>query len=291
MRLHIKTVVVFLVVVIMIAGNALTIGYGYSTIDSVNESETVSTGEWTRPEASLGPDFSKLLTSFIQTQIDQDPNSPWIYIQSQTDTPENQVLRTSQKFSMWGYEWKLWSKGKTANYPTMGYYSLIDRTVDDLGTPIHDINPLYSDTPLYPMYDYYKAFDAWNTATNNLYSLRLNYNTRIFTAKTVGQVANVSFYAMIGLSDPDDPVGMRDNQKLYVEVSPDGGAWTKIGTITPSQVTSSSEEFDFYSFDVPAGLLGQELRVRIRYNGRALNVQGEISYGRCIIDELEITML
>ena len=57
----------------------------------------------------------------------------------------------------------------------------------------------------------------------------------------------------------------------------------------PTQVTSESEFFTFYSFDVPSNLLGQDLYVRIRYNGRALIVNGVTGYGRLIVDNLIIT--
>ncbi len=77
---------------------------------------------------------------------------------------------------------------------------------------------------------------------------------------------------------------------MYVEVSPNGSNWTKLGTnsVVP-QVSSENEYFTFYSYDVPGTLLGQDLYVRIRYNGRTLKVGGTPAFARLIVDELVIT--
>lgn len=291
MRIHLKVVSVFLIILVVVISNTLSDGYSYWNNSSTELTNTTTSGEWNLPGVTMGPELSKFFEEFIDQEQELDPNSDWGYIETQTDVPANLILTTTNPFHFWGHDWNFWFKGKVENYATIGYISLVDRTEDEFGTPIHDINPAFSETPLYPYYNYYKAFDAWNSETNNLYSLRMNYNVRMTTSTTIGQVSSISFYAMLGLSDPDDPVGMRETQRLYVEVSPDGNTWTKIGKQKPTQAVSTVEAFTHYSYDVPANLLGQDLFVRIRYNGRTLDVNGEILYGRCIIDELEISFL
>ena len=273
---------------LLVSISTITRGYGYFDKLQDDAEHTVSTGTWDLVDYIIGPDLFFDIQSFIDDDILNDPNSSLGYIYNQANAPSNEIDKI-QDIDVFGYTWDFWTKAKTANYVTMGYPVLIDRELDETGTPVHDINPAYSATPLYPEYNYFTAYDSLNTLTNNQYSLRLNYNLRMTTTTKVGPVTNVSFYAMLGLSDPDDPIGMRETQKLYVEVSPNGSNWTRIGQQKPTQATSTSEAFTFYSYDVPATLLGQDLYVRIRYNGRTLVVNGESLYGRLILDELIIT--
>lgn len=266
---------------------AISTGYGYWDTLSETKNETVSTGHWDFM-TNIGLQFAYDYETWIADQVAANPNSNFAYIYSQTDAPSD-ITMLVQDIDVFDMTWDFWGKAKTPVYPTLGYVSLIDRSLDASNNPVHDINPAYSTTPLYTDYSYFKAYDAMNTLTNNNYSLRLNYNTRM-TSNGFVEITNVSFYAMLGLSDPDDPIGMKDNQKIFVEVKVSGGAWVKIGQPVPSQVSSTSEAFTYYSYDVPANLLGQDLKLRIRYNGRAQTINGTPGYGRLIIDELVVTV-
>jgi hypothetical protein len=264
-------------------------GYSYWNDSNDSISETIPVGLWTYVPLPVGLDFAADLSGFIDNELGLDPNSDFQYIYSQENMPQN-TITTISDIDVFGYSWNFWGKIKNANYPTLGYPVVIDRSLNEFGDPVHDIAPTYSSTPLYPEYNYFVAYDANNLHTNNQYSLRLNYNNRMTTTTPIGQVTNVSFYAAIGLADPDDAVGIRDNQRLYVEVSPNSTSWTRISAnVAIPQVSSENEYFSFYSYDVTGSLLGQNLYVRIRYNGRTLIVNGEAGFGRLIIDDLVIT--
>lgn len=283
-----KKVQITISFILLVSIGTITRGYSYFDTLEDTKSETATIGAWDLVDYVIGPDFVNEFQSAIDDDILNDPTSNLIYIYDQENAPSN-VIEKINNINVFGYSWTFWTKAKTPNYVTFGYPVLIDRELDALSTPVHDINPAYSTTDLYPGYSYFTAYDSLNTLTNNQYSLRLNYNMRMTTSTNVGQVTNVSFYAMLGLSDPDDPIGMRETQRLYVEVSTNNNNWTKIGQQRPTQVTSASEAYTFYSYDVPANLLGQNLFVRIRYNGRTLNVNGVPLYGRLVLDELVIT--
>jgi hypothetical protein len=279
-----KKALLALIFLFLLVVNTTSSGYSYFDNTDEEQNETLTIGDWGFGTYILNFGFVDNFQSTIDDLITVDPNDDHKYIYSQLDVPSNLVVNTSP-INVFGYDWTFWGKGKTANTPTIGYPVLVDRELDTNGIPVHDINPAYSTTPLYNDYNYFVAYDATNTSTNNRYSLRLNYNNRMTTTTTVGQVSNISFYAMLGLSDPDDLEPIRVGQKIYVEVSANGSNWTKIGTPASQQVSSTAEAFNYYSFDVPANLLGNDLYVRIRYNGRALAT----GYGRLIIDDLVIT--
>jgi hypothetical protein len=284
-----RVMIITLLSIALFAPSIIKTGYGYWDKTNKDSSESISLGVWTYVPLLIGLDFTSDLSGFMDNELGLDPTSNYQYIYSQTDMPANSIV-TINSIDLFGYNWDFWGKVKNPGYPTLGYPVLIDRSVDEFGEPVHDIAPSYSTTPLYPEYNYFTAYDANNLHTNNLYSLRLNYNTRMTTTTTVGQVTNVSFYAAVGLADSDDGAAIRDNQKVLVEVSSNGTQWTKISnnSSTP-QVASEDEYFTFYSYDVSGVLLGQDLYVRIRYNGRTLNFNGVPSFGRLIIDELVIT--
>ncbi len=168
----------------------------------------------------------------------------------------------------------------------MGYPLVIDRALDEYGNPIHDIAPTYSTLPQYPGYNFFTAYDAMNLHTNNQYSLRMNYMSYISTSTAIGTVSNISFYAMTGLSDLDDAEDIRRG-RFYVYVSNNDSSWTRIGSERSVIVTSDSEYFDHYSFDVPSNLLGQDLYVKIAFYGQTYTA----GFSRLIIDELVITTL
>jgi len=289
MKNSLRRLIIFICLSFVISFPTISNAYSYWDILEDNKDETITIGDWDFDLYGIGPSFASQISNYFDTILSSDPNNDIKYILSQTDAPSNLVV-TLQDLDIFGYTWDIWSKAKTSNYPTMGYPVLIDRSLDEFNNPVHDINPEYSPIPLYDSYNYFTAYDAMNTLTNNLYSLRLNYNTRMTTNSAIGQVTNISFYAMLGLSDPDDLAIMRDTQKILVEVSANGSNWTKIGTPTPTQVSSTNEAFTYYSFDVPGSLLGQNLWVRIRYNGRALKVNNVPAYGRLIIDDLQISV-
>jgi hypothetical protein len=262
---------------------------GYSFWDSTDNQtgQTVTIGTW---------DFFKLLslqvpidmTSYLDNEIANDPNTDLLSIYTQTNIPNNQYL-TIPGIEMYGYDWDITGKGKTGTYPTIGYISLIDRSLDINNDPLHAINTIYTTNPTFPEYNYFVSNDANNLYTNNLYSIRLNYNSRMQSAVAISNITNISFYAAVGLSDPNDALALRDGQNVIVEVSTDGNSWSRIGRDAPSLVTQSDEYFDFYSYDIPTNMLNQDLYVLIRFNGRARNVAGIDSFSRLIIDELEIT--
>lgn len=284
----VKKVQITILFILLVSIGTITRGYSYFDTLEDTQSETATIGTWDLVDYVIGPIFVNEFQSAIDDEILNDPTSNLGYIYDQINAPTN-VVEKINNIDVFGYSWTFWTKAKTENYTTFGYPVLIDRELDVTNNPIHDINPAYSATALYPGYNYFTAYDSLNTLTNNQYSLRLNYNMRMTSSTKVGNVTNISFYAMLGLSDPDDTIGMRETQKLYVEVSATNSNWTKIGQQKPTQATSMSEAYTFYSYDVPASLLGQNLYVRIRYNGRALTVNGEILYGRLVLDELIIT--
>ncbi|AIO18863.1 hypothetical protein KQ51_00984 [Candidatus Izimaplasma bacterium HR1] len=279
-----KIIIAILFVMIIVSSNTVTPSYSYFDRKEKIKNETITLGSWEFIALLIGPDFAADFGGYVDNEIAQDPNSVYQYIYTQTDFPANEII-TTPDIEVFGYSWTFWGKGKTNNYETLGYPSLIDRDTDTFGNPVHDINPEYSITPLYQDYNFFTVYDAMNSLTNNQYSLRLNYNNRMTTTSSISNITNISFYAMLGLSDPNDLQPMRSGQKMYVEVSLNGNSWTKIGTPTPVQVTSESENFTHYSFDIPNNLLGQDLFVRIRYNGRTLSG----GYGRLIIDDLTIS--
>lgn len=277
-----------IVFVLLLLTTTITSAYSYFDTLADIDSELISIGTWDLVDYIIGPILTGEIESTVDDEITNDPSSNLGYLYDQENAPSN-VVEHINGIDIFGQEWNFWTKAKTANYTTFGYPVLIDRELDSSNNPVHDINPAYSTTDLYEGYNYFTAYDATNTLTNNQYSLRLNYNMRMTTANKISNLSNVSFYAMLGLSDPDDDLEMRETQRMYVEVSTNGSNWTRLGKKRPTQVTSESEAFTFYSYDIPSNLLGQDLYLRIRYNGRALLVNGEAQYGRLIIDDLVIT--
>lgn len=289
MKLLLNRIIIIIFSMLLLSSSIISFGYSHWDNNNIVASESVPLGIWTYVPLPIGLDFTADLNEYMDYKNSQNPNTNYNYIYSQIDVPNN-LIKKIRNIDLFGSTWTFWGKGKTANYPTIGYPVLIDRTLDSFGNPVHDIAPEYSVVPLYTDYDYFIAYDSNNLHTNSNYSLRLNYNTRMTSKTSLGQVTNISFYAAIGLADPDDGANIRDTQKMYVEVSATNSNWTKLGTnpIVP-QVNSDNEYFTFYSFDVPGTLLGQDLYVRIRYNGRALQVNGSAAFARLIIDELVIT--
>ncbi len=280
-----KLLVIILFTVILFSNNAISKGYGFFDTKINGTNELLGVGFWEFIPLLIGPDFSSKLSIYVDDEIEQNPSSNMNYIYTQTDVQNNKTYKMYD-IDVFGYSWKIEAKGKTNNYPTMGYPVLIDRAEDEFGNPVHDIVPSYSTTPLYPQYNYFTAFDTINLHTNNQYSLRLNYMTYMSTSTAIGQVSNISFYAMTGLSDPDDAEDIRRG-RFRISVSDKSSGWTLIGSERTVIVTSEGEYFDHYSFDVPSEMLGQELYVKIAFYGQTYSA----GFSRLIIDELVITTL
>ncbi len=280
-----KLLIILLVTTIIISNSAISKGYGFFDTKTDTANELLDIGFWDFIPLPIGPDFASKLSIYVDDAIAEDPDSKLKYIYSQTDVPNNKTAKINE-IDVFGYTWKFEGKGKTTNYPTMGYPVLIDRALDEFGNPVHDIAPAYSTTPLYPEYNYFTAYDAMNLHTNNQYSLRLNYMDYLSTTTSIGKVSNISFYANIGLSDPDDAESIR-RARFYVFVSDRNGGWTRIGNVRSTLVASESEYFTHHSFDVPGNLLGEELFVKIAFYGQTYSA----GFSRLIIDDLIITMV
>jgi|LGVE01.1.fsa_nt_gb hypothetical protein len=280
-----KVLVILLLTISLISNNAISQGYGFFDTKTDTTNEQLDVGYWEFIALPIGPDFASKLSIYVDDELEQDPDSKLKYIYSQTDVPNNKTAKILE-MDVFGYTWKFEGKGKATNYPTMGYPVLIDRAVDEFGNPIHDIAPSYSASPLYPDYNYFTAYDAMNLHTNNQYSLRLNYMEYMSTTTSIGKVSNISFYAMTGLSDSNDAENVR-RARFYVYVSNRDGGWTRIGSERSNVVTSESEFFTHYSFDVPANMLGEELYVKIAFYGQTYTA----GFARLVIDDLVITTI
>lgn len=280
-----RLLTLILVTLVLISNSATSKGYGFFDSKNETKNETITTGIWDFIIALIGPNFTTDLETFIDNEISQNPDSSLKYIYSQTDVPDKEIAKISS-IDVFGYTWHFISNGKTKLFPTMGYPVLVDRELDDLGNPVHDIAPIYSTTPLYSGYNYFTAYDVMNLHTNNQYSLRLNYQATMKTSTSVGKVSNISFYAMAGLSDPDDVENMR-NGKFEVYLSSNGGQWIRIASERSVPADSENEYFTFYSFDTPGNMLGEELYVKIIFIGRTF----KSGFSRLVIDELVINTI
>jgi len=280
-----RVLIILLVTTVLISNSAISKGYGYFDSQTDLASEELDIGFWDFIPLPVGPDFASKLSIYVDEEIEADPSSYISYVYTQTNIPKNKTYNIYE-MNVFGYSWKFVGQGKTNNFPTMGYPVLIDRELDEDENPIHDISPTYSTSEQYEGYNFFTAYDTTNLHTNNQYSLRLNYKTYMSTSTKVGQVSNVSFYAMAGLSDPDDAEDIRRG-RFQVYVSKNNSGWTRIGSERSTIVTSESEFFDHYSFDVPSNLLGEDLYVKIVFYGQTYSA----GFSRLIIDELVITTL
>ncbi len=280
-----KAYTIILISIILFSTEAISLGYGFFDTTNDETNELLDVGYWDFIPLLIGPDFASKLSIYVDDELAENPDSRLQYIYSQTDIPKNKTAKIHDMY-VYGYTWKFEGKGKTNNYPTMGYPVLIDRATDEFGNPVHDIAPSYSLTPLYPEYSFFTAYDAMNLHTNNQYSLRLNYMSYMSTTTAIGKVSNISFYAMAGLSDSDDAENIRRG-RFYVYVSDRNGGWTRIGNERSIIVSSESELFPHYSFDVPEDMLGDELFVKIAFYGQTYPA----GFSRLIIDDLVITTL
>lgn len=281
-----RTLIIFIFVIFTMI-SVVSKGYSYWDDDNNQNIEIATIGSWDF-FTLIGLQVPIDITTFMDNEIASDPNSDYLDIYTQTNITNNQYL-TIPNIEIFGYDWDIIGKGKPATYPTMGYLSLIDRSLDGNNEALHAINTTYTMTPSFPEYNYFISNDANNLHTNNLYSIRLNYNSRMRSSNTISDMTNISFYAAIGLSDPNDALPLRDGQNMLIEVSTDGNSWTRIGRDAPPQVTQTDEYFNLYSYDIPSNLLNQDLYIMIRFNGRARSVSGTPSFSRLILDELVIT--
>lgn len=280
-----KVFIIFLVSVVLLSNNAISKGYSYFDNNTDEKNEVMDIGYWEFISLLIGPDFASKLAIYVDDVVSQNPDSSLQSIYSQTDITNNETGIISN-LDVFGFNWDFKVKGKTKNLPTMGYPVLVDRAEDEYGDMIHDISPAYSTSMLYPGYSYFTAYDAMNLYTNNQYSLRLNYNTAMSTSASIGQVSNISFYAMSGLSDPNDTEDIR-RAKFNVYVSENGNSWTRIASEKSKIVSSENELYEYYSIDVPSNMIGKDLYVKISFAGQTFR----LGFSRLIIDELIITTL
>ncbi len=280
-----KVIIILLVTFVINSNNAISKGYSFFDTKTEEVNGVLDIGSWNFLTLLIGPDFARDILSFFDNELEIDPSSSLNTIYSQSNIINNKTVEISD-INVFGFSWDFIVKGKTKNFSTIGYPVLIDREMDAFGNPVHDINPIYSNTELYEGYNYFTAYDARNLHTDNQYSLRLNYVTLMQTTTYIGKVSNISFYAMSGLSSPSDEENIR-NAKFSVSVSSNGTNWTVIATERGTVLSSESEYFDYYSFDVPGNMLGEELFVKISFFGQTFKA----GFSRLVIDELIITTL
>ncbi|TVP85395.1 MAG: hypothetical protein EA375_04645, partial [Acholeplasmataceae bacterium] len=168
----------------------------------------------------------------------------WLYDTAYSVQKQNETI-VIQGLSVDNIDWIITGTGTGGSQlRTIGYVSIIDRSVNASNQPIHTILPVApSDPPPYPEYSFFLSNDVNNALTNNLNSIRLNYAVNIRTAGTVSDVTNISFYASRGLADGDG--GRLVNRAFTVSVSTNASTWTNIGTATPGAPASNSVNFSF----------------------------------------------
>lgn len=292
------SVLLFLVFLTMLSVSQTFAYWASSTSGNSDQSQgTISIGDW-----------AYLTEAQISTQDLQDcfdaliaANDPYIEgIYDETLVVDGTSI-TMSAIMLEGHEWEILGIGKiptNGKAPRIGFVQLIDRTLDGVNIPIHPIlPPAPIDPPPYPEFSYFNAYDVLNTLTNNVNSIRLNYEVELTLTNPLSNVTNVSFYAYRGLHSSSDlnTFGRLDDYTLAttrtfaVSVSADGTNWTVIGSGTPGFTTNQSAAFNFYSFDIPSQFLNQSIYIRIYYNGATIKTGGTIDYSRLVIDELVIT--
>lgn len=194
-----------------------------------------------------------------------------------------------------GIEWDILGTGTTDRNdkrPTIGFVQVIDRALNSLNQPLHQILPNAPVDPApYPEYSFFLANDVLNTNTNNLTSIRLNYDVVITTSSPINNVNSVSFYAYTGLYDSANEGTTYNplvNRSFTVSVSSNGTSWTTIGSGTPGSTLNASASFNYYSFSVPSNLQSGAIYIRIDFDGGSVFSGGDHFYSRLVIDELQI---
>lgn len=197
-----------------------------------------------------------------------------------------------------GIEWDILGTGTTDRNnrrPTIGFVQVIDRVLNSSNQPLHQILPSAPTDPLpYPEYSFFVANDVLNTNTNNLTSIRLNYDVVITTSNPISNVTSVSFYAYRGLYDSINEGTTYNplvNRSFTVSVSTNGTSWTTIGSGTPGSTSNNSAGFNYYSFNVPSNLQNTGIYIRIDFDGGSVFSSGNHYYSRLIIDDLQINSI
>lgn len=288
MNMKRKVILLVIVTLLLSLSNVVSDGFSYWDTQEENQAPTVPIGSWSFYTGVINPQLALALSSFVDTEISNNPNSTLQTIYDQSGNNSGTTI-TIENMEFYEYQWDIFGSGTGNNVSTMGYISLIDRSLDGGNNPIHDIRTVYTTTPSFPEYNYFISYDATNTNTNNLYGLRLNYGVQITTDQAISNLSNISFYAASGLTDPSDPFTVATNRNFIVSVSPDGITWTQIGSANPPAANNDNFNFSFYSYSVPGGLQGQPLFLRLEYNGEGIKSGKNKFYSRLIIDEMVIT--
>jgi hypothetical protein len=266
--------------------NATFFAYSYYDDLTNTENEVLTIGTWSFLQEPLGTIVSDYLQQFVDDAIAADPNSPLQYIYTQ-DGSFSRVEAVVTDVSLYNYDWTVTGTGTSNPTTTMGFVQLVDRSVDETSTPIHDILPTYETVAPFPEYSFFTAYDVVNTVTNNLYSIRLNYDVEL-VSEPITNLSAISFYASIGLEATNDSYNIDPNRTFTVEVSQDGINWTVLGENTPSNSTTDYN-YSFFHYDVPVELQNTTLYVKISFNGEGYKVGRYMYASRMIIDELTIT--
>jgi hypothetical protein len=280
--------------VMMMFSVSITVTYGYWTSSVLGNSyikqNQIMIGEW------------QTLSEEEQSVQDLETSAEWIENNGgpigmvyDNFTVTNGTQVSFENILLEGIEWDILGTGTTDRNnkrPTIGFVQVIDRTLNSFNQPLHQILP---DAPTgvlpYPEYSFFLANDVLNTNTNNLSSIRLNYDVVITTSNPIDNVTSISFYAYRGLYDSANE-GTTYNplvsREFTVSVSSDGINWTNIGSGTPGNTTSMSASFNYYSFNVPSNLQNLGIYIRIDFNGGSVFSGGNHYYSRLVIDELNI---
>ena len=280
--------IVFLSIFLFLTNSAISSSYGYWDKSNDVQNEILPIGSWTFALNPITGQVAIDLSNYIDGILSTDPNNDLQYIYLQDGNLSN-VVTTIENIAFYNYTWDITGTGTATPAETLGFISLVDRSTDGFSNPLHDILPAYTTTPPFPEYSYFKAYDALNNITNNLYSLRLNYGVTITTDQPIANMSEVSFYAARGLIAPNDTLTMASDRTFEVSISTDGINWVLLGSDTPVNATTDSLAFSFYSYPIPSQFLNQNLYLRILYNGEAIKQGNNRSFSRLIIDDLVVT--
>jgi len=293
-----QTSVLIILVFLLMVSVSQTFGYWASSVNSGSNSTqaTIAVGSWeqlTQTEISV----QDLQAFYDYLSSINDPYIEAIYNESLV---VDGATITMEDINLEGFDWNIVGTGQlpvNGKAPRIGFVQIVDRSLDNLNQPIHPILPPVPTDPLpYPEFSYFMVNDVLNTQTNNLSSIRLNYNVQITTSNPINDVTSISFYAHRGLysmydlnpDGRDDDYDLATNRMFYVSVSTDGVNFTVIGSATPGFTTNQSASFNFYNYPIPSQFQNTPIYIRIFFDGGTVKVGGSWNYSRLIIDELSI---
>lgn len=287
-----RRIIIVLVALLLVVQTSLAIGYGFFDFTLVSNNEEFNTGEWYWSDPQISEEFANQIQAYVDNNVYDRNNKKFGYIYNQA--PKNDKTVSIKSIEVYDEIWNFDVSSNTYYYDTMGYPVLIDRATDDDGNAVHDINPEYSETDLYEDYNYFIANDVMNSFTHNQYSIRLNYETAMYSKSGIENLTSFSFYTAIGLSDDDDEMSMRDNTYLTVSYSTDGDDWQVLDYVYPSIMTESIDDFDYYEYSIPSYDQGEDIYLKLEYHGYtsysfSYNYYSYyFGFGRCIIDDLTL---